>query len=118
MKAPSDAIGASGLWSIKDLAEFWGCSRAAVKAREKAGLIKRAIGVPGVYYTSASVNRCNGMEGDENPMSALERRRLEDRIRKLERRLEQYEAQFYFLREAMDRAVKTVEQPAGERNGK
>ena len=116
MRAPSGAMGANGLWSQKDLAEFWGCSTAAVKAREKAGIIKRAIGVPGVYYTAASVARCNGLEEEENPMSPFERRRLESKIRELERRLEQYETQFYFLQEAISRAMNMIKK--GENNAR
>ena len=119
MRTPSDAVGASGLWSLKDLAELWHCSPATVKAREKAGFIKRAIGVPGVYYTAASVARCNGMEADEDPMSPFERRQLESRIRELERRVEQYEAQFYILQEAIARAMKMLHgrQNRGTSNG-
>lgn len=95
--------------SGEELARDWGCSLSALKVREKQGLLKRAIGVPGLWYTAASVSRCEGMEMDENPMSPFERRRLEARIRELEKQLAVYEDQFYFIQEAMQRSQKAIE---------
>ena len=68
-----------------------------------------------VLYTRASIERAEGLEGDENPMSPFERRRLEKRIRELEKKVSSYEDQFYFLSDAMERVKKMMNQ--GEKSG-
>lgn len=99
-------VGSVGVWPLKLLAKRWVCSDTAIRDREKAGLLKRCKGVPGVCYTAASVAECEGWDGNQNPMSPFERRKLETRIRELEKQLESYEDQFCLLVDAMDR-VKT-----------
>ena len=96
------------LYSVKELAEKWGCSPSSIRRREKDGLLKRAVGIPGVWYTAKSVEACEGLEGDDDPMSAFERRKLEARIRELEKRLSDYESQFYFIEDALERAKKLI----------
>ncbi len=102
-KATSD-----NLYSDKELAKRWGCSLSSVRRREKEGLLKRAIGIPGIWYTAKSVEACEGLEGDESPMSAFERRKLEARIRELEKKISDYESQFYFIEDALSRAKKLI----------
>ena len=75
------------LLSQKEVAKRWGCDTSTIARREKDGLIQRAIAIPGVWYTRASVERAEGLEGDESPMSPFERRRLEKRIRELEKKV-------------------------------
>jgi hypothetical protein len=96
------------LLSQKEVAKRWGCDTSTIARREKDGLIKRALAIPGVWYTRASVERAEGLEGDESPMSPFERRRLEKRIRELEKKVSGYEDQFYFLSDAMERAKKMM----------
>ena len=99
-----EIVGSVGVWPLKLLAKRWVCSDTAIRDREKAGLLKRCKGVPGVCYTAASVAECEGWDGNQNPMSPFERRKLETRIRELEKQLESYEDQFYFLADALERA--------------
>lgn len=94
------------LCSAQELAERWKCDRNTITRREKAGVIKRAVAIPGVWYTKASVERAEGLEEDEDPMSPFERRRLEKRIRELEKKVSGYEDSFYFLSDAIERAKK------------
>lgn len=102
------------LLSQKEVAKRWGCDTSTIARREKDGLIKRALAIPGVWYTRASVERAEGLEGDESPMSPFERRRLEKRIRELEKKVSGYEDQFYFLSDAMERVKKMM---GGEKSG-
>jgi len=95
-------------FSVKELAEKWGCSPSSIRRREKEGLLKRAVGIPGVWYTAKSVEMCEGLEGDDDPMSAFERRKLEARIRELEKKISDYESQFYFIEDALERAKKLI----------
>ena len=60
------------LLSQKEVAKRWGCDTSTIARREKDGLIKRALAIPGVWYTRASVERAEGLEGDESPMSPFE----------------------------------------------
>ncbi len=99
----------NNLVSAKELAKAWGCDVSTIYRREKEGLIKRAIAIPGVWYTAASVLRAEGLEGDDSPMSAFERRALEKRIKELEKKISDYESQFYFLEDAIGRARKMME---------
>ena len=103
------------LLSQKEVAKRWGCDTSTIARREKDGLIKRALAIPGVWYTRASVERAEGLEGDESPMSPFERRRLEKRIRELEKKVSGYEDQFYFLSDAMERVKKMMN--GGEKSG-
>ena len=48
-------------------------------------------------------------------MSPFERRRLEKRIRELEKKVSGYEDQFYFLSDAMERVKKMMNR--GEKSG-
>ena len=96
-----EIVGSVGVWPLKLLAKRWVCSDTEIRDREKAGLLKRCKGVPGVCYTAASVAECEGWDGNQNPMSPFERRKLETRIRELEKQLESYEDQFYFLVDAL-----------------
>lgn len=94
------------LCSAQELAERWKCDRNTIARREKAGVIKRAVAIPGVWYTKASVERAEGLEDEEDPMSPFERRRLEKRIHELEKKVSSYEDSFYFLSDAIERAKK------------
>lgn len=71
-----EIVGSVGVWPLKLLAKRWVCSDTAIRDREKAGLLKRCKGVPGVCYTAASVAECEGWDGNQNPMSPFERRKL------------------------------------------
>ena len=110
-----EIVGSVGVWPLKLLAKRWVCSDAASRDREKAGLLKRCKGVPGVCYTAASVAECEGWDGNQNPMSPFERRKLETRIRELEKQLASYEDQFYFLADALDRARTSIERREKQR---
>lgn len=96
------------LYSAKELAKMWGCNVSTIYRREREGLFKRAVAIPGVWYTRRSVELAMGLEGDDNPMSAFERRKLEERIRELEKKVRDYESQFYFLSDALERAKKVM----------
>ena len=58
------------LLSQKEVAKRWGCDTSTIARREKDGVIKRALAIPGVWYTRASVERAEGLEGDENQRPA------------------------------------------------
>lgn len=111
-------VGNVGVWPLKLLAKRWVCSDTAIRDREKAGLLKRCEGVPGVCYTGASVAEREGCAGNQNPMSPFERRKLEMRIRELEKQLESYEDQFYFLADALERARTSIERREKQRDEK
>ncbi len=110
-----EMVGSVGIWPISILAKRWVCSRSAIKDKENAGLLKRCKGVPGVCYTAASVAECEGWDGNQNPMSPFERRKLETRIRELEKQLASYEDQFYFLADALERARTSIERREKQR---
>lgn len=103
-----EIVGSVGVWPLKLLAKRWVCSDTAIRDREKAGLLKRRKGVPGVCYTAASVAECEGWDGNQDPMSPFERRKLETRICEFEKHLESYEDQFYFLADALERAKTNI----------
>lgn len=111
-------VGNVGVWPLKLLAKRWVCSDTAIRDREKAGLLKQCEGVPGVCYTGASVAEREGCAGNQNPMSPFERRKLEMRIRELEKQLESYEDQFYFLADALERARTSIERREKQRDEK
>ena len=45
------------LLSQKEVAKRWGCDTSTIARREKDGVIKRALAIPGVWYTRASIER-------------------------------------------------------------
>ncbi len=106
-----EIVGSVGVWPLNLLAKRWVCSDTAIRDREKARLLKRCEGVPGVCYTAASVAEREGWDGNQNPMSPFERR-------KLEKQLESYEDQFYFLADALERARTSIERREKQRDEK
>ena len=55
------------LLSQKEVAKRWGCDTSTIARREKDGVIQRAITIPGVWYTRASVERAEGLKGTRTP---------------------------------------------------
>lgn len=73
------------LFSRKQLAERWGFSSTKVLEKyESEGIIKRVQGLPCPRYSIIEIEKIENLGQDIDPLSPLERRRLERRISELE----------------------------------
>lgn len=68
-------------FTIDELAQRWNCTKEAVRQRERDGLLKRCVGLPGVRFRAKEVYAMEGMtEKDFNPHTAFEWRRLNQEL--------------------------------------
>ena len=84
------------LFSQKEVAKRWGCDTSTIARREKDGVIKRAVAIPGVWYTRDSVERAEGKEKDHeyrNPRDTWFMKGLAKRaawgLKEIEKRMEE-----------------------------
>ena len=76
------------LLSPTSLAKRWDYTPAAITNFEKDGIITRNPKFPSPRYSIEEIEAIESIGLDVNPMSPLERRRLEKRIEQLEREKE------------------------------
>jgi hypothetical protein len=83
------------LLSRQDLAFRWGFSSTKViENYESSGIIKRVHGIPTPRYSLYQIEKLESIGEDINPLSPIERRRLEKRIEQLENELNAYKEKF------------------------
>lgn len=72
------------LFSRKDLMERWGVSYQSIVNYESNGMLTRNPHFESPMYYAEEVIKIESLNGELNPLSPLERRRLERRIKVLE----------------------------------
>lgn len=83
------------LLSRQDLAKRWGFeSTRAIEKYEQNGIIKRVTGIPIPRYSLYEIEKLETLGQDINPLSPLERRRLEKKVEDLEKELTLYKEKF------------------------
>lgn len=83
------------LLSRQDLAKRWGfTSTRAIESYELSGIIKRVPNLPTPRYTLYEIEKLEMVGQDLNPLSPLERRRLDKKIEDLEKELSLYKEKF------------------------
>jgi hypothetical protein len=79
------------LFSKQDLAKRWGFSSTKViENYEQNGIIKRVPKLPTPRYSIYEIEKVEAIGMDINPLSPLERRRLEKKVDSLEKELNLY----------------------------
>lgn len=73
------------LFSRRDLMERWGVSYQSIVNYENNGTLTRNPHFDNPMYYLEEVLKIESLDGDINPLSPLERRRLEKRIQDLEK---------------------------------
>lgn len=87
------------LISRKTLAERWDYeSTRAIIDMEQEGIITRIPEVSSPRYSMEEILRIENLGKEANPLSPLERRRLEKRIEELEKELNLYKEKFTSLK--------------------
>lgn len=86
------------LLSRKTLAERWDMSIKSIERYEFDGIITRVNGLPSARYSLEEILKIEN-NGEVNPLSPLERRRLESKIKKLENELQAYKGTLYTIKE-------------------
>lgn len=90
------------LISRKTLAERWDYeSTRAIVDMEQEGIITRIPEVSSSRYSMEEILRIENLGKEANPLSPLERRRLERRIEELEREVEIYKAKIESVKIAL-----------------
>ncbi|MVX63859.1 transcription factor [Clostridium chromiireducens] len=83
------------LISRKSLAERWDYdSTRAIVDMEQEGIITRIPEISSPRYSMEEILKIENLGGEANPLSPLERRRLERRIEQLENELNSYREKF------------------------
>lgn len=87
------------LLSREDLAERWHTSTKSIQRYEEDGIITRVPKLPVPRY---NINQILKLEGTElNPLSPIERRRMQNRIEELEKLNLHYQEQINLIRQAI-----------------
>lgn len=87
------------LLSRQDLAKRWGFSSTKViENYELSGIIKRVPNLPTPRYSVYEIEKLEMVGQNLNPLSPLERKRLEKRIEDLEKELGTYKEKFTNLK--------------------
>lgn len=87
------------LLSRQDLAKRWGFSSTKViENYELNGIIKRVPGLPTPRYALSQIEEIEEAGLELNPLSPLERRRLEKKVEDLEKELNFYKDKFASLK--------------------
>ena len=88
------------LLSRDDLATRWNTSVKSIQRYEEVGIITRVPKLPVPRYNIAEILKLEGTE--LNPLSPLERRRLESKIRDLEKEKLHYQEQINIIRQTIN----------------
>ena len=92
------------LLSRKDLAQRWGLNIKTIEKYEIDGIISRVKGIPTPRYSLESIMKIEGLE-EFNPLSPVERKNYEKRIKVLEA---QIESQNQLLRKYSSLGAETI----------
>ena len=58
------------IFTIKQLAERWGCSKATIARHERAGYLHRCANVPGgIHYPLDEILKCESVGNEYSPLS-------------------------------------------------
>ena len=79
------------VYSVQELAERWGLSPQIVQSMETNGKLHRLPDIPGVRYAAAEVYQLENVGKDIQPLTAYERKQLEDKVKKLEELINEYQ---------------------------
>lgn len=90
------------LLSRQDLAGRWGFTTNAIINYESEGLITRIPDIPSPRYALSEILKIENLGKDVNPLSPIERRRLERRIEDLEKELSFYKTKVQNAKMALD----------------
>lgn len=91
------------LLSRKDLAKRWRFTDTKVISNYEAdGIIKRVQGIPTPRYSLYEIEKIETLGQNINPLSPMERRRLERRIEDLEKKLSLYRIKVQNAKVALD----------------
>ncbi len=83
---------AQALLSRQDLAKRWGFTDTKViQTYENNGIIKRVPGISVPRYSIIQIEELETAGLDLNPLSPIEKRRLENKIKELEEKVNYYE---------------------------
>ena len=74
------------LLSRQDLAKRWGLGVKTIEKYEVEGIISRVKGIPTPRYSLESIMKIEGIE-EQNPLSPMERRKLDKEIESLKLRV-------------------------------
>ena len=90
------------LLSRQDLAKRWGFnSTKVIENYELSGIIKRVRKIPTPRYSLYEIEKLEMVGQELNPLSPLERRRLEKKIEDLEKELDSYKEKFVGIKMLM-----------------
>jgi hypothetical protein len=90
------------LLSRQDLAKRWGFnSTKVIENYELSGIIKRVPNLPTPRYSIYEIEKLEMVGQDLNPLSPLERRRLEKKVDDLEKELSLYKEKFINIKMLM-----------------
>ena len=83
------------LLSRQDLAQRWDLTPQAILNYEQQGIITRNPNIPTPRYSLLEIERIETSGMEINPLSPLERRKLEKRIEDLEKELNEAKSKLY-----------------------
>jgi len=90
------------LLSRQDIAKRWGFSSTKViENYELSGIIKRVPNLPTPRYSLYEIEKLEMVDQKLNPLSPLERRRLENKVDALEKELTSYKEKFTTIKMLM-----------------
>ena len=79
------------VYSVQELADRWGLTPQSIRNMELEGKLHRLPDIPGERYAAREVYQLENIGGDAQQLSSYERKRLEDRIRQLEKLIHDYQ---------------------------
>ena len=79
------------VYSVQELAERWGLSPQIIQSMEISGKLHRLPDIPGVRYAAAEAYQMENVGKDIQPLTAYERKQLEDKVKKLEELISEYQ---------------------------
>lgn len=79
------------VFSVKELAKRWSLTPNTIRRMEIEGKLHRLPNLPGVRYAAAEVCQLESIGIDAQPLTAYERRQLENRVKELEELVSEYQ---------------------------
>ena len=75
------------VFSVQDLSERWGYHENTIRRMEEDGRLHRLTGLPSVRYSAKEVLQLESVGLDAKPMSAWERRQLQEENKELKAKI-------------------------------
>lgn len=79
------------VFSVKELAERWSLSPNTIRRMEIEGKLHRLPNMPGVRYAASEVCQLESIGVNAQPLTAYERRQLENKVKELEELVSEYQ---------------------------